>query len=300
MIYSSIKICFIKSYPSVKEGIFSLTGISKSQLKKFKISKSFLSKKILAHEVISLPINLLNRGMINPSYTGEKICIVYEDDTLLGISKPPEIHSHPLSYNETNNLLSWMSKEHISLLDINKKNYDRGLLYRLDFETSGLILYCKTEQAYLELRANFHSAVMSKEYLVIVEGRLDTHQTQTHFLQSTGINKSTVTAYNSIRDKCHEAQIEIIPLEYNQAKDISLIIVKLKQGHRHQIRVQLQAIGYSILGDKLYSGMKHCNSADRLFLHCLRYRLKFVAKVFDIEDRNFDLFEKFFDLDGKF
>ena len=77
-----IDLCFLKTYPSVMEGIFSLTGISKSQLKKYKMNKAFLSKPVKARDEISLPINLVNHGRINPIYSGKKVKTIFEDDIL--------------------------------------------------------------------------------------------------------------------------------------------------------------------------------------------------------------------------
>jgi 23S rRNA pseudouridine1911/1915/1917 synthase len=67
-------------------------------------------------------------------------------------------------------------------------------------------------------------------------------------------------------------------LAYNEESDVSLVEVKLKQGHRHQIRVQLQAMGFPIVGDPLYGDRDY----PRMLLHCYQY-------IFDFEDHKYDL-----------
>ena len=70
-------------------------------------------------------------------------------------------------------------------------------------------------------------------------------------------------------------------------KGVSLVLVNLKTGLRHQIRAQLSFLGFPILGDELYGGRK----AERVFLHALRYEFSDI-----VEDSNAELFNIFFDL----
>jgi 23S rRNA-/tRNA-specific pseudouridylate synthase len=70
----------------------------------------------------------------------------------------------------------------------------------------------------------------------------------------------------------------------------SLVLINLKHGLRHQIRVQMAEIGFPLLGDEFYGG----TSAERLFLHCWRYEMD--EGVF--EDTEAELFDNFFDLNS--
>ena len=69
----------------------------------------------------------------------------------------------------------------------------------------------------------------------------------------------------------------------------SLVLVNLQSGLRHQIRAQLAALGFPILGDELYGGSR----AERLFLHAWRYEWSEIE-----EDNSADLFDGFFDLNS--
>ena len=80
------------------------------------------------------------------------------------MDKPANLFVHPLVYDEKNNCLSFLRTYKPAYLGVNSKNYDRGLLYRLDFETSGVLVYVKNEIAYQYLRENFKTIAKKKTY----------------------------------------------------------------------------------------------------------------------------------------
>jgi 23S rRNA pseudouridine1911/1915/1917 synthase len=273
-IATEISLCFVEDFSTLKEGIFSITNISKSGLKKFQLNKKFLNKSIRVKDEISLPLILLNHGLINPVYVGEAPEIVFEDKNFLVISKPPKIHSHPLSYGEGDNLLSFLNSKH---LKVNTTKYDRGLVYRLDYETSGILYYAKSDRVYKSVRDGFSSIVREKHYLAIVSGELQSQKVQ-HFL-ATGELRGSLTK-EDINGK--ECDIEIELLDFNMKANKSLVRVKLHQGFKHQIRAQLSFIGYPIVGDELYGG----EPSSRVWLHCYQYSLSFDDVDYNQKDRS--------------
>lgn len=281
-----VSISFIKEFPSVKEGIFYLSGISKSGLKKFNFKKNFLEKKIQKGDTLSFPIDLVNYRKINPVYSGEKINIIYEDENLIAISKPNQIHSHPLIYSDSQNVLSGfysISKE--AFLNVNIENQDRGLMYRLDYETSGLLLYLKHQKLIDYVRERFKETVYKKLYLAVVEGELKNCELK-HKIKASGVKGRKMIE----SDEGDECCIHIVQKSYSSEKNISLIQVQLIEGRRHQIRAQLSIAGYPILGDKLYGGQE----ADRLFLHCYQYKFQLAGKDYDLKDESSQVLSELF------
>lgn len=292
---NNISLCIIKEFPSVKEGIFYLTKCSRQKLKKFNLSRKYLEKKCSKGMELNLPIDLVNQNMINPQYVGEEVP-VSEDEKFLIISKPAQIHSHPLSYSESHNVLSFLrGSKWKDYLSINFENYDRGLIYRLDFETSGLILFAKTNEIYNSLRNTFSSSTKKKLYYALVEGNCSDHKDLVHFLSPSGKNGHKVLAHLTAERESKKACISIKQLRYDSAKQISLVQVDLKEGHRHQIRVQLAKIGNPIIGDPLYSLRK----ARRMYLHCHQYEIQIDKELYLYTDKKSDEFLKFFDFDGE-
>ncbi|MFT6631375.1 MAG: 23S rRNA pseudouridine1911/1915/1917 synthase [Bacteriovoracaceae bacterium] len=289
-----INFCFIGEFPSVMEGIIILTGLSKSQLKKFQLSKKYLQKTIRKGDIISLPINLLNQNMVNPVYVGPDVKILFENKNIITLSKPPRVHGHPLSYNESDNILSFLRKEgRATELEVNKANYDRGLLYRLDFETSGLIIYSKNEELYKVVRANLKEVIKTKTYLAVVDGKLNQEGLLTHYLKSFGKKgaKVEICSSSDIDSKKVECKVKLI--EFNKEENLSLVEVELFQGARHQIRKQLEAIGNTIYGDPLYGSRE----APRMYLHCWKYRIVWEEELL-LSDNNLSLFLKLFHFNG--
>lgn len=291
---NKINLCFLDDYPSLTEGILSLVKISKNQIKKSSLSKKQLQRKILKRDEVCLPLDLLNYLIINPVFMGSLPKIIFEDEELLGLSKPVRVHCHPLSYCESDNLLSFMRAEGKDKeLRVNQKQYDRGLLYRLDYETSGLVLYAKNNELYDKVRADFKTYVVNKTYLAIVDGKCEVEGRLTHYLKSSGPKGEKVDVFEINKDGSLEVECEIKVKNYNSEENLSLIEIKLFQGHRHQIRKQLQAIGHTILGDPIYGK----RSSERMFLHCWKYTLNLgVEKT--IVDSNLGLFSLFFNSDS--
>ena len=292
-IKKEIQICFIESYPSVQEGLFQLLGISKSALKKFKLPKKFLEKSIREKDEISFSLNLINQGEIYPFNRSSEVKVLLENSDLFFLSKPFNTHSHPLSYLEEDNLLvKFMGTEYQKYLKVNSKAYDRGLLYRLDYETSGLIAFAKSDDVYNEIRSQFHELCKEKYYLAVVQGEIKKGiKSLTHFLKPSQSKGAKILALNEEELQSQKAQIDIEPLQYNEKENLSLIKVKLGQGHRHQIRVQLSSLGHPILGDELYGGSK----AKRLYLHCYEYHLHYNGEELKANDSDFTLLSDFFD-----
>lgn len=290
---SQIKICQYNQSETLYDFIQHFQRLSTTQLKKYSLSKKYLSKVIQEKGEVSLPIDLINRSMINPVYTGEKVEIIFEDESLIALNKPIRVHSHPLRYDETDNLLSFLRQQfHSSYLNVNPLNYDRGLLYRLDFETSGAVVYSKVEDLYAQVRKDNKSIIKKKVYLAIVDGEFNKEGIWVHFLKGSGPNDS-IMKISTEEDGGRKASAEFSLLEFNSKYNQSLVMINLEHGVRHQIRKQLETLGFPILGDSLYRGREF----SRLCLHAWKYELEF-KKFYKFEAEIPDEFLKLFNFNG--
>ncbi|MBT3584745.1 MAG: hypothetical protein HN509_07550 [Halobacteriovoraceae bacterium] len=240
--------------------------LSKSSLKKYGLNRKLLNKSFKKREAIRLPLDLLNQGIVNPLYKGPAIKIIHQDEQLIVLEKPHQIHCHPLRYNESDNILSFLRQsghgKHLTQTEAEK-----GLLNRLDFETSGVLVFVKDPVLHRELRDNFENLIKQKTYHAIVKGDFDKEGEHKHFLGQKGEKGKLVIAQEDGAGK--EATIIVEKLKYHSGADKSLLQVSLIGGHRHQIRVQLQQLGYPIFGDLQYGG----EPAERLFLHAYSYTI---------------------------
>ncbi len=174
------------------------------------------------------------------------LTIVYEDDSLLVVNKPPDLAVYPTrSYPDGTlaNGLAYLWQE---------KGMERKirLVHRLDRETSGVLLVAKEPYAYRSLGEQLRTTHLERTYLAIVQGilpdksgvitqpiaRLDSGEG--HGLRRGVVagGKEATTYYRVIK-------------EY---KDLSLVQLRLATGRTHQIRVHLSWLGFPVIGDQMY------------------------------------------------
>ncbi len=281
---NTIQYSLLESVSSVEEFLKLNFKCSSNKLKKY-FDKSFLNRSFEAHATLNLPLNFVNDGEINPDYIGPSIDILHEDETFLVLDKPANLFVHPLVYDEKNNCLSFLRQHKAEVLKVNIENYDRGLLYRLDFETSGVLVYVKNDSAYQYLRDNFKNIAKKKTYLCLVEGECKLNGSYTHFFSSKDIKgKKVVVSDNPSLGT--PGELSLTAKAYDPKTNTTLVEVELKSGLRHQIRAQLAHLGFPLRGDVFYGG----KAANRLYLHAFQYELEFEAKSYflqsDIKDFN--------------
>ncbi len=259
-----ITFCSLINYPTKEELLIKEFFFSRNKLKKY-LAKKDLKKVINKGDVISVPIDLMNHHLVNPQYTGAEVEVLYEDENIIVMNKPYNLHGHALSYLDSSTINNFVrSKFKCETLSV--EDDEKGLLYRLDFVTSGVLIYSKSLTLLKKVRDSFSSVVKTKEYLAVVKGCFNQEGAKRHFLIGSGQKGKKVieSRDESLGKECHAY---FKKLQYNKELDISLVQIELKTGFRHQIRSQLSILGFPILGDELYGGER----ADRVYLHAKRY-----------------------------
>ena len=289
-------LCILDDYDSVQTYLKNNLNLSRSFLKKNKLPKTILEKKINKRDRIDLPLSILNNGLINPKYIGPEIKIIFEDSNFLVISKPCKSHSHPLDYKDRNNCLSFLRENLVSnsILNVNINKYDRGLLYRLDYETSGLLILTKKDIILESYRLKSMTNHL-KEYIAIVYGKPPLKFKYKHEFEYKGVKKNKAFL-KEIKGKDQSGMIGTLLGErilYNERKNVALIKLNLIEGLRHQIRAQLFHENFQILGEKLYTNNLN-EDLSRLYLHAYRYSFTLDGKNYEFVDNNIDSFKEFF------
>jgi len=190
--------------------------------------------------------------------------ILYEDDALLFVNKPPGIVVQP------------SLKDEPTLLDDVRAHVagDVFLMQRLDRGTSGVMFFSKLASINVKLTRQFERKEIQKRYVALCRGELAERQTIDAPLARSG----TITF--AVRDDGKRAITIVTPLRATPSG--SLVSIELRTGRTHQIRVHLAAIGHPLLGDWLYGSsdatrpMLH--SAELVMTHPLsRERLRVIA-----------------------
>lgn len=212
--------------------------------------------------------------------------IIYEDNDLLVINKPPGLVSAP---SET------LNDQSLSGLLVEEKglSIDRGgLVHRLDKDTSGLILAAKNLEAFENLQAQFKSRVVKKEYTTLVhgftleqgeiDGPIARNPENREKFMVTPLGREARTLYYQLKKMVMKDQVrEELFGDFNKIQkrkmdtqnyyDFSLLRCLPETGRTHQIRVHLKYINFPIVGDEKYGGRKTVRLdrrwCKRLFLH---------------------------------
>lgn len=195
--------------------------------------------------------------------------ILYEDEHILAINKPPGMVVHPAPGNWTGTFVNALLS-HCASLELSGAPLRPGIVHRLDKDTSGLLLAAKTALAHQRLVALFASRQVHKEYLAICVGNLgdgEVHapigrhprQRKVMAVRPEGGGRDALTRYRTLATK----------------GDLSLVRIELITGRTHQARVHMRYRGAAVLGDATY-GSASANSrfgVTRQMLHAERIHL---------------------------
>ncbi len=189
--------------------------------------------------------------------------IIYEDDDLLVVDKPAGLTVHPAPGHPAHTLANAIVA-HLSYFP-DTDSLRPGIVHRLDKDTSGVMVVAKNSVAQLNLADQFKTRSVAKTYLVLVKG---------HLTPEDGIIEAPIGRDRRHRermavvaeDKGREARTEYHVIDY--MGDYTMLEVRPETGRTHQIRVHLAAIGYPVVGDKVY-GVKSAY-LSRQFVHASR------------------------------
>lgn len=208
------------------------------------------------------PLNPGQEVMITESRFSDKdmkgIKVVYEDEYLIAVEKASGILSiatdkerEKTAYNIVKNYVK--SRNPLEKLFI---------VHRLDRETSGVMIFAKTEEMQQILQTNWQKMVLERTYVAVVEGKVEkNNDTIVSYLKE---NSAFVT-FSS--DKEIEGSKKAIThyTVLKRSKGFSLVEANIETGRKNQIRVHMQSLGHSVVGDKKYGATT--NPLGHLGLH---------------------------------
>jgi 23S rRNA pseudouridine1911/1915/1917 synthase len=203
--------------------------------------------------------------------------IIYEDEDLLVLDKPAGLTVHPAPGHPGHTLVNALLAHFPHLAGVGD-SLRPGIVHRLDRDTSGLMLVAKNIKAQADLIGQFKSHSVTKAYLALVKGRLT---------PQTGIIEANIGRDPANRKKMavveggREARTEYQVIRY--IGGYTLLEVRPETGRTHQIRVHLGAIGFPVVGDKIYGVRSPL--VPRQFLHASRlgFRLPATGKYVEFK-----------------
>ena len=238
-----------------KQNDVSRTRVKKLILnEKLKLNNKIIidpSKKISVGDILILSIPEPKKASLKPYKY--KLDIVYEDNDLIILNKPAGIVMHPGAGNFDNTIVNALINYDTASLSNIGDELRPGIVHRIDKNTSGLVVIAKNNETHEHLSVQFSEHSIKRIYQLLIWGKIrpSTGRVET-FITRSSKNRQLMEVSNSKGKKAitNYKTIEIFENKYTPT--LSLLECKLETGRTHQIRVHMNYLGNSIVGDEKY------------------------------------------------
>lgn len=210
------------------------------------------------------PAQIVSVGTLTPDSEApipEKIelDILFEDESLVAINKPPGMVVHPAKGHWSGTLTAALAFHFEQLSSVGGPTRP-GVVHRLDRDTSGVILIAKNDAAHLALSAQFENRTVAKQYLAITTPAPDRDR---DLIEKPIGDHPYQREKKAIREDHPSSRSASTFYEVTERfAGFAAVTVKPKTGRTHQIRVHLAHIGCPVLCDALYSGRARITNVD--------------------------------------
>lgn len=213
--------------------------------------KSFRKRKIKDNMLVYQP----------PPHTG--LDILYEDEYLLVVNKPPRLLSVPGRGPEKQDcLISRVQLTHASAL----------IVHRLDMSTSGILVLALDKDTHRLLSQQFQARQIAKEYIAVVKGQLGRDKGLIDKPMICDWPNRPLQIIDIEQGKSAQTHYEV--LEYSEQDNTSRLLLTPTTGRTHQLRLHCQFIEHPIVGDELYADTDTAAMSERLLLHASKIQFQ--------------------------
>ena len=224
----------------------------------------------------------------NPNIIAEEIDlnIIYEDKSILIISKEAGMLTHPAPGNENHTLVNALMYHYKNLSKLSGEER-AGIVHRLDKDTSGLLIVAKDENVHHRLSTMFSDRTIKKTYIALVEGRFKEEKGEIKLpIGRSRIDRKKMSiAIDNGRDAV--TAFEVV----EELRQATVLNIYPRTGRTHQIRVHLNYIGHPVIADQVYGTRFSSKIAkniglERQFLHAskLSFTHPVTEKLMEFED----------------
>jgi 23S rRNA pseudouridine1911/1915/1917 synthase len=227
------------------------------------------SRKVAEGDVLEVDVPERVEAVVEADASVE-VPVVYADDDVIVVDKPPGLVVHPGSGNASGTLVNGLLARFGDLAGTGDPTRP-GVVHRLDKGTSGLLVVARSERAYESLVAQLQARSVSRVYLALVAGVVEAPGGLIDAPIGRGESDPTRMTV-SAKGKEARTRYEVMQ-RFTDPIPCTLLECRLETGRTHQIRVHLGAIGHPVIGDARYGGVRAGLVCPRPFLHA--HRLEF-------------------------
>ena len=209
------------------------------------------SKKISIGDTLELTIPEPKKASLKPyEFT---LNIIYEDDDLIILNKPAGIIMHPGAGNFDNTIVNALMNYDKKFLSNIGDELRPGIVHRIDKNTSGLVVIAKNNQVHEHLSIQFSKHTISRIYQLLIWGKVRPSKGKVETLIDRSSSNRQITQVSDIKGKKAITNYKTLEVfENKNTPTLSLLECKLETGRTHQIRVHVNYLGNSIVGDDKY------------------------------------------------
>jgi RluA family pseudouridine synthase len=212
------------------------------------------------------------------------LVIIHEDSDIIVVDKPSGLLTMGTEKEKSRTA-------YFILTDYVRKGYAKSrkrifIVHRLDRETSGILVFAKSEEAKLRLQGQWDET--KKKYLAVVHGKFENSSgTITTYLMENKAHNVYSTS-DATRGKLSHTAYTVL----KETKDLALLEIDLLTGRKHQIRVHLAGIGHPVVGDRRYGKGNEARSRLALHARSISFRHPFSGEQLTFEAKVPEYFNK--------
>ena len=222
--------------------------------KKLKLNNKIIvdpSKKISSGDVVNFIIPEPKKTSLKPFKF--KLNIIYEDEDLIILNKPAGIVMHPGAGNFDNTIVNALINYDKDSLSNIGDELRPGIVHRIDKNTSGLVVIAKNNETHEHLSIQFSKHSITRIYQLLIWGKIRPSKGKIETLITrSSKNRQMMEVSNSKGKKAITNYKTLEVFENKKIPTLSLLECKLETGRTHQIRVHMNYLGNSIVGDDKY------------------------------------------------
>lgn len=208
---------------------------------------------------VELPIQV----EADPADASIALAVVHEDDDVIVLDKQPHIVVHPGSGTPDGTIVNALLHQYPDIAAVGEPGRP-GIVHRLDKGTSGLLMVARTQVAYESLVGQLTRRSVYRRYVALASGLIEADEG----LIDGPLGRSAKDATRrAVVASGRPARTRYAVLQRFPGPELSLLELRLETGRTHQIRVHLEAIGHSVVGDPRYGGKANAYGLTRPFLH---------------------------------